>query len=276
MTGRARRDQKKERRGLHGGESCGMNVVILAGGKGTRLAPYTTVLPKPLMPLGDRAILEVVVRKLAEEGFTDITISVGHLAHLIEAVFGDGTRHGVDIGYIREDVPLGTAGSLRLVEDVDDTLLVMNGDIVTSLDFRDVVRRHKSRGNVLTIATTQRQVKVDYGVIDVEGVSTPAPTVIEYHEKPVLDWVVSMGIYVLEPQVLDFIPDGGYFDFPDLVHVLLDASAPIGAFVYDGLWLDIGRHEDYQRALTLWEEGHLRTGDPPHRENVPLLSGSGP
>jgi NDP-sugar pyrophosphorylase family protein len=268
------RDQKTRRRGLRGGGNCGIDVVILAGGRGTRLAPYTTVLPKPLMPLGDRAILEVVVRKLAEEGFTNITISVGHLAHLIEAVFGDGTRHGVEIGYIREDVPLGTAGSLRLVE-VEDTVLVLNGDIVTSLDFRDVVRHHKSRGNALTIAATQRQVKVDFGVIDVDGVATRAPMVIDYHEKPILDRAVSMGIYVLEPHVLDFIPDGEFFDFPDLVHVLLDAGAAIGAFVHDGLWLDIGRHEDYQRAVMLWEEGHLHTGDPPHREGVPLLSRGG-
>jgi NDP-mannose synthase len=237
-------------------EIAGIKTVILAGGKGTRLAPYTSVLPKPLLPLGDRAILEVVMHQLAGQGFVDITLSVGHLAHLIEAVLGDGAGRNVDISYVREDVPLGTAGSLRLVEGLEDTFLVLNGDLVTTFDYREVVRDHQASGNLLTIATKGRRVKIDYGVIAVEAVGD-LHRVVRYEEKPVLDSIVSMGIYVMEPQVLDFIPDSGYFDFPDLVHELLDAGVPIGAFLYDGLWLDIGRHEDYEQAVALWEEGRL-------------------
>lgn len=249
-------------------EVAAIKTVILAGGKGTRLAPYTSVLPKPLLPLGDRAILELVMHQLARQGFVDITLSVGHLAHLIEAVLGDGAGRSVDITYVREDVPLGTAGSLRLIEGLEDTFLVLNGDLVTTLDYRDLVRDHQASGNLLTIATKRRRVKIDYGVIAVEAGAGALHRVVRYEEKPVLDPMVSMGIYVMEPQVLDFIPEGGYFDFPDLVQKLLDAGAPIGAFAYDGMWLDIGRHADYEEAVALWEEGRLRSlqdeADAPH------------
>ena len=143
-------------------------VVILAGGKGARLKPYTSVLPKPLMPLGDRAILEVVIRQLAHQGFVDITLSVGHLAHVIEAVFRDGHEHSVQLTYVREDAPLGTAGSLRLVPNLDDTFLMLNGDLVTTFDFRELVRAHRGGGQLLTIATTNRRVNMDYGILTVE------------------------------------------------------------------------------------------------------------
>lgn len=232
-------------------------VVILAGGKGARLKPYTSVLPKPLMPLGDRAILEVVIRQLARQGFVDITLSVGHLAHVIEAVFGDGKDHNVELTYVREDAPLGTAGSLRLIPGLDDTFLMLNGDLVTTFDFRELVRAHRASGNLATIATTKRRVEMNYGILTVEPAMRGIPSIVGFTEKPTLDVTVSMGIYVLEPAVLSFIPDRGYFDFPDLVQSLLRANAPIGAFEYDGLWLDIGRHEDYDRAITLLEEGEL-------------------
>jgi NDP-sugar pyrophosphorylase family protein len=234
-----------------------MKTVILAGGQGTRLMPYTSILPKPLMPLGDRAILELVVNQLGQKGFVDITLSVGHLGHLIEAVFGTGAYHNVEINYVREDVPLGTAGSLRLVEGLDDTFLVLNGDLVTTVDYRALVRAHQASNNLVTIATKLRPVHVDYGVMEIDPGKGRLQRVVRYVEKPVLDWFVSMGIYVLEPQALDFIPDSGYFDFPDLVQKLLDVGAPIGAFVHDGLWLDIGRREDHELAVALWEEGKL-------------------
>ena len=247
-----------------------MRTVILAGGKGTRLKPYTSVLPKPLLPLGDRSILELVMDQLGRQGFVDITITVGHLAHLIEAVFGDGTSYDLDITYVREDVPLGTAGSLLLVEDLDDTFLMLNGDLVTALDYRELVRAHQASDNLLTIATRKREVTIDYGLIDVEGLPNRLQRVVRYQEKPSFDWMVSMGIYVLEPQVLDFIPDG-YFDFPDLVQKLLEAGAPIGAFTYDGLWLDIGRQEDYERAVALLEAGELTAlwGRPKQQQPLP-------
>jgi NDP-sugar pyrophosphorylase family protein len=236
-------------------------VVILAGGKGARLKPYTSVLPKPLMPLGDRAILEVVIRQLARQGFVDIALSVGHLAHVIQAVFGDGSDHSVEITYVREDVPLGTAGSLRLVPDLDETFLLLNGDLVTTFDFRELVRAHRAGGNLLTIATTNRCVEMNYGLLTVVPEGRSTSRVVGFTEKPKLDVTVSMGIYALEPAVLSFIPADGYFDFPDLVHSLLQASAPVEAFEYDGLWLDIGRQEDYDRAITLLEEGKLAVLD---------------
>jgi len=240
-----------------GDDLSGMKTVILAGGKGTRLKPYTSVLPKPLMPLGDRAILELVINQLARQGFVDVTLCVGHLAHLIEAVFGNGAGRGISVTYVREEFPLGTAGSLRLVEGLDDTFVVLNGDLVTTLDYRELIRSHRASDNVLTIAARKRELRIDYGVIAADGGTNRLQRVLRYEEKPVLDWMVSMGIYVLEPEVLDFIPDGDYFDFPELVQKLLDVGAPVGAFVYDGLWLDIGRHEDYEQAVALWEEGKL-------------------
>jgi NDP-sugar pyrophosphorylase family protein len=251
-------------RSVRGG---GMKTVILAGGKGTRLMPYTSVLPKPLMPLGDRAILELVVHQLARQGFVDITLSVGHLAHLIEAVFGNGERHSVDITYVREDVPLGTAGSLRLIDGLDDTFVVLNGDLVTTVDYRDLVLKHRASNNVITIAAKRRQVEVDYGVIDIEAGLEDLQRIARYGEKPVLDFMISMGIYVLEPEALGFIPDSGHFDFPDLVQRLLRDGVPVGAYVHDGLWLDIGRHEDYELAHALWEKGELASlwdGPPTH------------
>jgi NDP-sugar pyrophosphorylase family protein len=231
-------------------------VVILAGGKGARLKPYTSVLPKPLMPLGDRAILEVVIRQLAQQGFVDITLSVGHLAHVIEAVFRDGHEHSVQLTYVREDAPLGTAGSLRLVPNLDDTFLMLNGDLVTTFDFRELVRAHRGGGQLLTIATTNRRVNMDYGILTVEP-GKRTSHVVGFTEKPTIDVTVSMGIYALEPAALNFIPSEGYFDFPDLVLSLLRANAPIGSFEYDGLWLDIGRQEDYDQAITLLNEGKL-------------------
>jgi NDP-mannose synthase len=226
--------------------------VILAGGRGTRLKPYTSVLPKPLMPLGDRAILEVVIRQLARQGFRDITLSVGHLAHVIEAVFGDGRGHGVELTYVREDSPLGTAGSLRLIPGLDETFVMLNGDLVTTFDFGELLRAHRAAGNLLTIATKKRHVDVDYGVLSIEPTQGPGGRIVAFVEKPSFDVTVSMGIYVLEPQALDYIPRDGYFDFPDLVQALLKADERVGAYQYDGMWFDIGRRDDYERAVSAW------------------------
>lgn len=231
-------------------------VIILAGGSGTRLRPYTSVLPKPLMPLGDRAILEIVVDQLARQGFDDVTLSVGHLGHLIEAVFSDVRKDAVTIEYVREDAPLGTAGPLLLVSDLDETFLVLNGDLVTTLDHRELLRRHQKDGNLLTIAVRSRPVAVDYGVVHV-GAARPFNRVVGYEEKPVIERLVSMGIYAMEPEALAHVPPNQYFDIPDLVQSLLEAGAPVGAFVYDGLWLDIGRHEDYEQAHAMWNAGEL-------------------
>ncbi len=224
-------------------------VVILAGGKGSRLAPYTTVIPKPLMPIGDRAILDVIVRQLREKGFSELTLAVGYLAHLIKAVFGDGADFGVNIDYHDEKTPLGTAGALATIDDLQEPFLAMNGDVLTSLDYRALYDTHVAAGNALTIATHRRTVKTEYGVLHLDGQPGETRRVVGYEEKPEFHYVVSMGIYVVGPGVLEMIEPGEPLDFPDLVQRLLDDGRPVGSYVYDGYWLDIGRHEDFERAV---------------------------
>ncbi len=230
-----------------------VKAVVLAGGRGTRLAPYTSVLPKPLMPVGERAILEVVVEQLADSGVVDITLCVGYLSHLIRAVFENGTRReGLRITYAHEAIPLGTAGPLRLIEGLDHTFLSMNGDVLTTLDYSDLVRHHIVNENVLTIATHRRTTRIDYGVLSSEKTAN-GDRVVEYREKPEFPMTVSMGIYVIEPAALQYIPANEHFDFPDLVHALLADGAPVGSYEYDGLWFDIGRREDYEQAVAVWD-----------------------
>jgi NDP-sugar pyrophosphorylase family protein len=228
--------------------------VILAGGKGSRLAPYTTVLPKPLMPIGDRAILDVVIRQLSGHGFDHVTMAVGYLGHLIEAVFGKGDDFGVEIEYHREEEPLGTAGAFATIDGLsDDHFLAMNGDILTSMDYDAFFEAHLSSGNAMTIATHHRTVRTNYGVLHLDGDAGPVRPVTGYDEKPEIGYTVSMGIYGISPQAVAHVP-GGRFEIPDLVLALLEAGLPVGAFPYDGYWLDIGRHDDYQQALIDYEQ----------------------
>jgi NDP-sugar pyrophosphorylase family protein len=229
-----------------------VKAVVLAGGRGTRLAPYTSILPKPLMPIGDRSILELVLGQLAASGIMDVTLCVGYLSHLIEAVLRNRADDRVRIAYVREEDALGTAAPLRLVDDLDHTFIAMNGDVLTTLDFNALLRHHRRNRNVLTIATHERQIKIDYGVLHL-GANGRRNLVQAYVEKPEMRSTVSMGIYVLEPEVLRHIPPRGYFDFPDLVHALLKAGKQVGAYRYDGLWFDIGRQEDYEQAVSAWE-----------------------
>ena len=228
----------------------GVRAIILAGGRGRRLEPYTSVLPKPLMPVGGRAILEITVDRLIESGISDITLCVGHLAHLIEAVL-NGRPRSVRFRYVREEAPLGTAGPLRLVDDLTDTFLLMNGDLLTDLEFPELIDAHRSAGNVVTIATHERRDTIDYGVLHVE--EGESHRLVRYEEKPEIALTVSMGIYVMEPSVLEHIP-GGYFDFPDLVRALLDDGLRVGTFPFPGFWLDIGRRDDYEQAIEKWAE----------------------
>lgn len=231
------------------GNDLGVRAIILAGGRGRRLEPYTSVLPKPLMPVGDRAIVEITVDGLIESGFSDITLCVGHLAHLIKALF-DGRPRSAELRYVHEKTPLGTAGPLRLVDGLTDTFLLMNGDLLTDLDFSELVEAHRSAGNVVTIATHERRDTIDYGVLHVE--EGEWPRLVRYEEKPEIALTVSMGIYVMEPSVLEHIPTG-YFDFPDLIRDLLDAGLRVGTFSFPGFWLDIGRRDDYEHAIEKWE-----------------------
>jgi NDP-mannose synthase len=226
-----------------------MKAVILAGGKGSRLAPYTTVLPKPLMPIVDMPILEIVLKQLKSCGFTEIVIAVGHLAALIKAYFGDGSGLGLRVDYILEAAPLGTAGPLGNIKDLRESFLVMNGDILTDLDYGELVAHHKTGGSIMTIATHKRTVKIDFGVLEtVDG------NVREYIEKPTLDYLVSMGVYVMEPAVRDHIKPGEYLDVPDLVRLLLASGERVNTYPFDGRWLDIGRQEDFIEAQARFEE----------------------
>jgi NDP-sugar pyrophosphorylase family protein len=238
-------------------------AVILAGGKGSRLGPYTTVLPKPLLPVGDRAILDVVVHQLRDYGFSDLTLAVGYLAHLVRAVMGDGSNHGVNINYHEEEEPLGTVGPLATIDDLgEDSFLVMNGDVLTALDYSQLVEAHRESGNVLTIASHRRTVHTEYGVLHLDGQAGETRLVTGFEEKPEIPYVVSMGVYVLEPRALDFIETGSYLDLPDLVIKLLDAGEPVGSYLYEGYWLDIGRHEDYEKALMEFQElRHMFLGE---------------
>jgi NDP-mannose synthase len=229
-------------------------AVILAGGKGSRLGPYTTVLPKPLLPIGDRAILDVVVRQLRGYGFTDLTFAVGYLAHLIQAVFSDGSQHGVSIGYHTEDEPLGTAGAIGSIDGLDETFLAMNGDILTALDYGELYETHRAAGNILTIGSHRRVVRSDYGVIHTDGALGDTRRVTGYQEKPETPYTVSMGVYVAEPEILEYIVAGEYLDIPTLVLKLIDAGEQVGSFLYEGYWLDIGRHDDYERAIEEYEQ----------------------
>ena len=237
-------------------------AVILAGGRGTRLAPFTSVLPKPLMPIGERAILELVVERLESCGIVDITLCVGYLSHLIRAVLESRDNDRVQIRYVLEQYPMGTAGPLRLVEGLDDTFVVMNGDVLTDLDYSGLLAYHASQQNVVTIATHARSIKIDYGVVrfdddgngngNGEGRKTAHQRVTGYVEKPEYVSPVSMGIYVFEPSVFDYIAPDEPSDFPDLVQALLRAEQPVGAYFHDGMWFDIGRQDDYTQAVEAW------------------------
>ena len=229
-----------------------MRAVILAGGRGTRLAPLTVVFPKPLVPVGNMPILEIVVRQLIAADFGRVTLTLGYLGELIRAFFA--THHKlssmIEIDYVQEEQPTGTAGSLTLVEGLDQTFLVMNGDVLTTLDFQALIRFHREQGATLTIASHRKRVRIDLGVMELDESGT---RVTGYLEKPEKTYPVSMGVYVYEPRALDFIPHGEYFDFPSLVLRLIAQGEKVACYPSDALWLDIGRHEDYGLAQEAFE-----------------------
>ena len=228
-----------------------MKVVILAGGKGRRLQPYTMVFPKPLVPIDDKPILEVILKQLVQFGYKDIIMAVGHLSELIETYFGDGSKFGVNIEYSVEQEPLGTAGPLRLfAHKLDGTFIMMNGDILTDLDLNDLVRFHKSSGAAATISVTNRKVEHNYGIVELDGDNN----LTGWREKPSIDFNVSMGIYVLEPEALEYIPESKAFDLPDLIVALIEAGKTVKAYTYEGYWLDIGRPKDYEQALAEYKQ----------------------
>lgn len=226
-----------------------MKAVILAGGKGTRLAPYTKILPKPLMPIGEMPILEVILRQMKAAGVDHFILTVGHLSSLLRTFFQDGSQWGARIDYSYEEKPLGTAGPIALIDELDDTFLVSNGDVLTTLPLRELIRFHKENAAAATIAVHHRQVKIDLGVIQWDG----APRITGYIEKPTYDYSVSMGIYVFEPRVIQYIPRGAYLDFPDLVRVLIAAGEKVVGYNFEGYWQDLGRPDDYESAARDFE-----------------------
>ena len=221
-----------------------MQAVVLAGGKGTRLAPYTNVLPKPLMPIGNMPILEVLLRQMKVAGFDEVTLTVGHLAELLEAFFKDGKRFGLHIRYSIEDSPLGTAGPLAMVGGLDKTFLVCNGDILTTLDLKELLKYHKQQGGIATIAMHHREVKINLGVIQSDGRNE----ITGYLEKPSINYTVSMGLYMFEPKILNYIQPNCYLDFPDLMLKVLAAKEKVYGYPFDGYWQDLGDPDDYQQA----------------------------
>lgn len=231
-----------------------MKVVILAGGKGRRLYPYTVVLPKPLMPIGDFPILEVMLKQLKNCNLTDITIAVGHLGNLIQTYFGHGKKLGVNIDYSFEEKPLGTVGPLTRIPGLNETFLMMNGDLLTTLDYMKLIDYHKKQKPIATVAAQKRSVDVDFGIIQ----RNQDDHMVKYIEKPTLSYTVSMGIYIFEPEILELIPRDTKLDFPDLMQLLLEKEKKVVIYNSNDFWLDIGRPDDYQRAIEEFEKDKER------------------
>jgi NDP-sugar pyrophosphorylase family protein len=250
-------------------------AVVLAGGRGVRLAPFTSIFPKPLMPLGEEPILGVLLRQLAGEGFTDVTLAVGYMAELIKTFCGDGSRFGVRLSYSVESTPLGTVGPLVRIEGLDSTFLVMNGDLLTTLSFGAFLAHHRRSGAALTLGSVRRDSRMDFGVLDLESHPNGGARVINMREKPVVEAVVSMGVYAMEPRALEYIDRDRAFDLPELVLRLLAAGEHVEAKPFDGYWLDIGRHSDYERACEEFAtiRSHLLPNESPSvAETPPALS----
>jgi len=221
-----------------------MKAVIQCGGRGTRLQPYTTVLPKPLMPIGARPILELLLKWLRRNGIRDVFITTGYLGHLIRSYCGDGRQWDLKIEYTEEREPLGTMGALGLLRDrLDSTFLVLNGDVLTDLNLNALAAHHRIHGAGLTVATVSRNIRVDFGLIEETDCR-----VVRFREKPTLTHLVSMGVYCLEPELVQHIPCGVPFGFDDLMFRMLEYGLPVATFLHKGFWLDIGRLEDFQRA----------------------------
>lgn len=224
-------------------------AVILAGGKGTRLRPYTVVLPKPLMPIGEYPILEVIIRQLIQAGFDHITLAVNHQAEIIKAFFQNGERWGVKIDYSLEDSPLGTMGPLKLLRDLPGNFLVMNGDILSDLDYAQFHDEHVQRHELFTVSSMRREHRIDYGVLD----TNEQGQLVAFREKPATSYQVSMGIYMVSSRILDKIPEGQAYGFDNLMLDLLAVRTPARVRPFDGYWLDIGRPDDYALAVDEFE-----------------------
>lgn len=232
-----------------------LQAMIMAGGAGSRLHPLTAELPKPMLPLGDRPLMEIIIQQLREVGIRRVHVATHHKPHKITEHFGDGQEFGIELTYVTEDRPLGTAGALGLIKAPHETLLVINGDILTQVDFRAMLAYHKEHQADLTIAVRRYDLKVPYGVIECDG-----PVVRGISEKPVLGFFVNAGIYLLEPAVHRFIPNGERFDMTELIQRLLQEHRVVVSFPIHEYWLDIGHRDDYeqaQEAVKGWESKEI-------------------
>jgi NDP-mannose synthase len=226
-----------------------MRAVILAGGKGTRLYPYTAIFPKPLVPLGDKPILEILIRQLKYSGVDEITLCVGHLAPLIQTFFQDGKWLGVKINYSFENTPLGTVGPLKLIKSLPDNFIVTNGDLLSDVNFKKIFHFHQRNKADLTIGVYKREEKIDLGVLDISK-----KKIIGYREKPSYNFYVSTGLYVFSKKILKLVPKDKYFDFPSLVNLLIAENKKVMSYEIKGFWLDIGRPDDYQKAVEKFDK----------------------
>tara|TARA_Y100001968_G_scaffold313471_1_gene337725 strand:- start:49 stop:753 length:705 start_codon:yes stop_codon:yes gene_type:complete len=223
-------------------------AVILAGGIGSRLRPYTVVMPKPLMPIGEYPILELVIKQLGKNNFDHITLCVNHQANLFRTFFGDGSKWNIKIDYSEEKETLGTMGPLKLINDLPENFLVMNGDILTDLDYSNFYTKHENNKDIFTISSHIREHKVDYGVLN----SNENNYLEGFTEKPMQSYLVSMGIYMLSKSVLDYIPNGT-FGFDQLMLKLIQSGEHVKVEEFGGYWLDIGRPDDYMQAIDDFE-----------------------
>lgn len=220
-----------------------LSAVIMAGGFGTRMRPLTNETPKPMLPVGGRPLLARTIEQLREAGIHRVGITTHYLAERITSYFGDGSAFGVELRYIAEDRPLGTAGALRLLGQQDEPFLVINGDILTGVHFRDMLGFHRANHAEATVGVRKYEFQVPYGVIDCEEAAVRA-----LREKPRLTFLVNAGIYLLEPTVQRYIPPADHFDMTDLIQRMLDAGRPIVSFPIMEYWMDIGQPADYERA----------------------------
>lgn len=232
---------------MYNNEKC---AVILAGGKGTRLRPYTIAMPKPLVPVGDYPIMEILIRQLAKYGFKRIIITVNHQADLIKTYFGNGEKWGINIEYSLETKPLGTMGPLKLIENLPENFIITNGDILTDLNFEQFFEKHIKNERIFSISGYSRKHKVDYGVLHMND----SDVLCGFEEKPVLDYTVSMGIYAASKEILKYIPEDTYYGFDSLMMQLIGMQKKVVVDTFEGYWLDIGRPEDYQIATECFEE----------------------
>ena len=229
-----------------------MIAVIQAGGKGTRLRPYTLVMPKPLMPVGDEPVLLILLKWLRKWGIKESIITTGYLGHLIRALCECNKNMDMKISYSQEPEPLGTVGALRLLDGkLVDTFVTVNGDLICDLDLQAFISFHKECRGLLTVAVTQKNVNIDLGVMDCEQ-----NLISKFREKPVLKFKVSMGIYCMEPDILNLIPKGMPFGFDDLVHEMLRTKLPVHVYEHNGFWMDIGRKEDFEIAQKVFLKEH--------------------